>query len=61
MLQAFKMIENKNEAKTMTNICHVIVNSNSVIQHVIKIKNEIIKHVNDNAKVIIIIIFSGCV
>ena len=57
MLQAFKMIENKNEAKTMTNICHVIVNANSVIRHVIQIKNEIIKHVNDNAEVIIIIIF----
>ena len=45
-LKAFNIITNKNEAKEMTDIFHVIVNANSIVQHVIQIKNGIIKHVN---------------
>ena len=52
-VKAFNTITNKNEAKTMENIFHVIVNVNSIVQHVIQIKNGIIKHVNVNIKIII--------
>ena len=52
-VKAFNMITNKNEAKTMENIFHVIVNVNSIVQHVIQIKNGITKHVNVNIKIII--------
>ena len=45
------MITNKNEPKTMTNIFHVIVNANSIVQHVIQVKNGIMKHVNVNVKI----------
>ena len=47
------MITNTNEAKTMENTFHVIVNANSIVQHVIQIKNGIIKHVNVNVRIII--------
>ena len=45
------MITNKDEAKTMIEQFHLIVNANSIIQHVIEDKNGIIKHVDVNAKV----------
>ena len=36
----------------MTDIFHVIVNANSIIQRVIQYKNGIIKHVTVNLKII---------
>ena len=39
--------------KQWQNICHVIVNVDSIVQHVIRIKNEIIKYVNVYVKIII--------
>ena len=52
-VKAFNVITNKNEAKTMQNIFHVIVNANLILQHVIQIKNGITKHVNVKLKNII--------
>ena len=49
-VEAFNMITNKNEAKTMKNIFHVILNANSIVQHVIQIKHGITKHINVNIK-----------
>ena len=37
----------------MTNIFHVIVNGNSIVQHATQIKNGIIKRVNVNVKIIV--------
>ena len=45
-VKVFNTITNKNVAKIMSNIFHVIVNTNSIVQHVIKIKSGIMKHVN---------------
>ena len=39
--------------KQWQNKFHVIVNSNSIVQHVIKIRNGTIKHVNVNVKIIL--------
>ena len=51
-VKTFNMITKKNEAKTITNIFHVIVNANSLVQHVVQIKNGIMKHVNVSVKII---------
>ena len=52
-IKAFNILTNKNEAKTMTNIFHVIVNANLIVHHVIQIKNGIMKHVNVNVEIIV--------
>ena len=52
-VKAFNMITNKNEAKAMRNIFHLIVNAISIVQHAIQIKNGIIKHVNMNVKIMV--------
>ena len=39
--------------KQWQNICHVIVNVNSIVKYAIQIKNRIIKHVNVNVKTIV--------
>ena len=44
--KVFNMIARINEAKTMVNIYHVIVNANSVVQHAIQIKNRIMINAN---------------
>ena len=52
-VKAFNIITRTNEAKTLANIFHVIVNTNSIEQHVTQISNGIIKHVNVNVKIIV--------
>ena len=52
-IKAFNIITRTNEAKTLVNIFHVIVNTNSIEQHVIQISNGILKHVNVNVKIIV--------
>ena len=47
-VKAFNMITNKNEAKTMANIFHVIVNVNLIVKLAIRIKNGKAKFVNVN-------------
>ena len=49
-IKAFNIIANKNEAKAMENIFHMIVNAVSLKQYVIQMKNGITKHVNVNVK-----------
>ena len=49
-VKAFDIIANKNEAKAMENIFHMIVNAVSLKQYVIQMKNGITKHVNVNVK-----------
>ena len=49
--KAFKMIPNKNEAKTM--IFHVIANANSIVQLAIQFKNGVKINVNGNVKSIV--------
>ena len=52
-VKAFNIITRTNETKTLVNIFHVIVNTNSIEQHVTQITNEIIIHVNVNVKIIV--------
>ena len=42
-----------NEAKTLENIFHAIVNANLTVQYVIQIKNGIIKYVSVSVKIIV--------
>ena len=51
-IKVFDMITNKNEAKAMKKIFHVVVNSNSMVQHIIQLNNRVIKHVDVNVKVL---------
>ena len=39
--------------KQWQNTFHLIINTNSIVQHVIQIKHGIIKHVNVNVKTIV--------
>ena len=52
-IKTFNMITNKTEAKTMTNIFHVIANANLIVQLAIQIKNGITKLVNVTVKVVV--------
>ena len=52
-VKAFHIIANKNQAKAMENIFHMIVNAISIKQYVIQMKNGITKHVNVNVKNIV--------
>ena len=45
-IKVFNTITNKNAAKAITNIVHVIVNVNSIVQHLIQIKIGITKYVH---------------
>ena len=47
------MIANKNKAKAMQKIFHVIGNVNPIVEDVIQSKNVIIKCVNVNVEIII--------
>ena len=47
------MITRINEAKTLENIFHAIVNANLTVQYVIQIKNGIIKYVSVSVKIIV--------
>ena len=47
------MITRMNEGKLRQNILHVVVNSNSVVQHATQIKNRITINVNVSEKSIV--------
>ena len=39
--------------KQWQNIFHMLLNTNSIVQHVIQIKNKVMKHASVNVKIII--------
>ena len=39
--------------KQWRNIFHMLLNTNSIVQHVIQIKNKVMKHASVNVKIII--------